>query len=75
MVYGWYSQKQAEVMGSGFATEEPRGPSIYLTTSGEKVIVTDVTREKKPFGSWDDYVYRGEVTNHVGYAAIQRKSR
>lgn len=73
MSYGWYSQKQAETYGRSSFNVKPRGPSIYLTPSGKKVTVTEVTNDKTPFGNWDDYVYVGEVTDYLGHAEIQKK--
>ena len=49
--HGWYSVKQAQVGGVG----------VYATPDGREVEITEVTREKKPSGAWDDYAYVGEV--------------
>lgn len=54
--HGWFSQKAVSV-GCGIAK--------YRSTNGDVVEITEVTRENKPFGKWDDYVYVGEVCECV----------
>jgi hypothetical protein len=41
------------------------GHCIYLTPDGLKVKVTEITRQDKPAGKWNDFVYLGEVTECI----------
>ena len=66
-MYGFYSQKQRETTRRWNArvTNVPNSASVYLTPQGEEVICTEVCKEDKPFGEWDDYVRLGEVVRWV----------
>ena len=50
-MYGWYSDKQAELAGT----------SVYLDTNGNEVIVTSVS-ESNDSPSFDDSRFVGQVT-------------
>lgn len=54
--YGWFSEKQANLFGT----------KLCLTSSGEKVVVSETSSIECPSGFWDDYIAVGAIEKVLG---------
>jgi len=53
-MFGWYSEKQAELIGK----------LKYETPDGSFVIVTEVSQGREYPSKWDDVIFVGEVVQY-----------